>query len=375
MTELEQAPDDVSEPTEDKPKGKDPVRLATIGVLTLALIFFVLYIRADRVMPYSDQARVSGFTVAIAPQVGGYVTNIAVDLHEVVDAGRLLVQIDTAQYQIAVRSARAQLDNAIQQIDGASASVEAAAAAVAAARAQENIAKRDFDRITAIRERDPSAISQADRDRAEAAWLAAVASREAREADLRRAEATLGPTGVDNPSVRAAMAALEQAEFNLSRTTVSAPTSGAIESLAIDVGHFAGPGQPLMTFVSTAHTWITADMRENNLENLEPGTPVEIIFDVAPGRIFNGAVHSVGFGVGGTLPQSRGSLPSVSTQTGWLRQPQQFPVRIDLVDEVPDNMMRIGAQVSVMAFTGSYPVLNPIGKLVMRLNAILSYLR
>jgi multidrug resistance efflux pump len=364
-----------AEGVEEGKKKKDPARLVTIIVLVLAVVFFGLYIRADRVMPYSDQARVSGFTVAVAPQVGGYVTNIAVDLHEVVQAGQLLVEIDTLQYQIAVRAARAQLDNAIQQIDGASASVEAAAAAVAAARAQENIAQRDFDRITSIRERDPTAISQADRDRAEAGYLGAVASREARDADLRRAQATLGPRGIDNPSIRAAMAALEQAEFNLARTTVTAPTSGAIESLAIDVGHFAGPGQPLMTLVSTASTWITADMRENNLENLAPGVPVQIIFDVAPGRIFNGEVHSVGFGVGGSMPQNRGTLPSVSTQTGWLRQPQQFPVRIDVVDEVPEEMLRIGAQVSVMAFTGRHPILNPIGRLVMRINAILTYLR
>ena len=355
--------------------GRDPVRLTTIVVLAVALLVFGLYIRADRVMPFSDQARVSGFTVAIASQVAGYVTDIAVDLHDVVEAGQLLVQIDTTQYRIGVRSARAQLENAIQQIEGGTAAVQAAAAGVAAARAQEDITRRDFERITSIRARDSTAISQSDRDRAEAAWLAAVAAREASEADLRRAEATLGPTGMDNPTVRAAMAALEQAEFNLSRSTVTAPTSGAVESLVIDVGHFAGPGQALMTVVSASETWITADMRENNLENLAPGTPVEIVFDVAPGRIFDGVVRSVGFGVGGGLPQSRGSLPSVSTQTGWLRQPQQFPVRIDLVDEVPEGMMRIGAQVSVMAFTGSYPILNPIGKLLMRLNAYLSYLR
>ena len=36
---------------------------------------------------------------------------------------------------------------------------------------------------------------------------------------------------------------------------------------------------------------------------------------------------------------------------------------------------RIGAQVSVMAFTGSHPLLNPIGRFVMRINAILTYLR
>lgn len=358
---------------EDSKARRDPVRLTTLIVLFVALVFFALYVRADRVMPFSDQARVSGFTVPIVPQVGGYITNIDVGLHEEVQAGRMLVEIDTLQYQIAVRAARAQLDNTILQIDGGTASVQAAAAGVAAARAQENITQRDFERIASIRERDPTAISQADRDRAEAAYLGAVAAREAAEADLRRVEATLGPTGLDNPAVRAALAQLEQAQFNLARATITAPSRGAIESLYLDVGHFASPGQPLLTFVSTAGTWITADMRENNLENLAPGTPVEVLLDVAPGRVFEGVVRSVGLGVSSSS-SSPGSLPQVSTTTGWLRQPQQFQVIIDLTS-APAGLLRIGAQASVMAYTGDYWFLNPIGRFVMRLNAYLSYLR
>jgi multidrug resistance efflux pump len=359
---------------EGKGSRRDPVRIVTLLVLAVCVFFFGLYVRADRVMPYSDQARVSGFTVPIVPQVSGYITNIAVGLHEVVEAGQVIVEIDTLQYQIGVRAARAQLDNAILQIDGASAAVQAAAAGVAAARAQEDIARRDFDRIASIRERDPSAISQADRDRAEAGYLGAIAGLEAAEADLRRAEATLGPTGMDNPAVRSALAALEQAEFNLARATITAPSRGAIESLFLDVGHFAAPGQPLLTFVSTAGTWITADMRENNLENLEVGTAVEMLLDVSPGQVFNGTVRSVGLGVS-SQGGSPGALPQVKTTTGWLRQPQQFPVVIDLVDDVPDDLLRIGAQASVMAYTGDYWFLNSIGRFFMRFNAYLSYLR
>lgn len=355
--------------------GRDPVRIVTLAVVALCVLFFALYVRADRVMPYSDQARVSGYAVPIVPQVAGYITRIPVALHEEVDAGTVLVQVDTVPYAIAVRAARAQLDNAIQQIEGGSASVEAAAAGVAAARAQEDITRRDFERISAIRERDETAISQADRDRAEAAHLAAVASVEAAEADLRRAEATLGPTGLDNPQVRAAMASLEKAEFDFAQTTVRAPSRGAIESLFLDVGHFAAPGQALLTFVSTAGTWITVDMRENNLENLAPGTPVELLLDVAPGTVFDGVVRSVGLGVSTSRPDSPGTLPSVSTTTGWLRQPQQFPVIVDLSEDVPPEMLRIGAQATVMAYTGDYWLLNPIGRTVMRIGAWLSYLR
>lgn len=374
--EVQEQPEGESDaPQESTDGGRDPVRIVTLVVLVLCAIAFLLYVRTDRVVPYTDQARVMGYTVAVVPQVSGYVTDITVGLHEEVEPGRLLVQIDTQAYQIGVRSARAQLDNVLQQIGGQSAGVEAAAAKVAALRAQEDISLREFERIESIRERNASAISQSDRDRAEAAWLGSVAQVQAAEADVRRIEATLGPTGLDNPSVRAAMAGLEQAELNLARTSIRAPSRGAIESLELDVGHFAGAGQALMTFVSTGDVWLQADFRENSLANLAPGVPVEILLDAVPGEVLTGTVRSVGLGVGDATPASRGSLPSVSQQRGWLRQPQQFPVIVDFGDDVPREALRHGAQASVRAFTGRAPLLNPLGRLLMRVYALMSYVR
>jgi multidrug resistance efflux pump len=363
------------ESSESEASGRDPVRIATLLILTLCLIFFTLYLRADRVMPYSTQARVVGRTVSIVPQVGGYITSVKVGLHEVVDRSQVLVEIDTLQYQIGVRQARANLDNVIQQIEGAGASVAAAVAGLTAASAQENITRRSSERVTAISELDPTAISQADRDRSEAAHLVAIASVEAAKADLRRAEAILGSPGMDNPAIRAAAATLEQAELNLSLSTLTAPSRGAIESMFLEVGHFASPGQPLMTFVSASDVLISANMRENNLANMKPGNPVEFILDVAPGKIFNGTVRSIGLGVSGSAPNDRGTLPKVTTTTGWLRQPQQFPVVINLADDVAGEILRIGAQVSVMVYTGDHPIVNRIGRFAMRVNSILSYLR
>jgi hypothetical protein len=92
-----------AQPSESEP-GRDPVRLATLVVLALCVVLFLVYLRADRIMPYSDQARVSGYTVSVTPQVSGYLTGIEVELHEVVEPGRVLVRIDTSQYQIAVRA-------------------------------------------------------------------------------------------------------------------------------------------------------------------------------------------------------------------------------------------------------------------------------
>jgi len=363
-----------AQPSESEP-GRDPVRLATLVVLALCVVLFLIYLRADRIMPYSDQARVSGYTVSVTPQVSGYLTGIEVELHEVVEPGRVLVRIDTSQYQIAVRAARATLDNTIQQLGVADAGVASAAARLAAARAQESIARLERDRLLGIAERNANALARADLDRAESASTQAEAQVASAEAELQRARAQLGVQGEGNPAIRSAMAGLEQAELNLARTVLRAPARGAIESLELDVGHFAAAGQPLMTFVSTSGVWIRADMRENNLENLEPGDAVWILLDAVPGRILHGTLRSVGLGVSSGGGSSRGELPNVSPTTGWLRQPQQFPVIIDLGDDVPGEELRVGAQANVMVFTRERALLNPIGRLVMRTLSLLSYVR
>jgi multidrug resistance efflux pump len=130
-----------------------------------------------------------------------------------------------------------------------------------------------------------------------------------------------------------------------------------------------------MTFVSTSDIWIQADMRENSLANLEPGLPVRFLLDVEPGRVFEGTVRSVGLGVSQGMPSSAGELPQISQTTGWLRQPQQFPVIIDIGEEVPVGVLRVGAQASVMVFTGDHFILNPIGRLLLRFFTLMSYVR
>jgi len=90
-------------------------------------------------------------------------------------------------------------------------------------------------------------------------------------------------------------------------------------------------------------------------------------------------VDSIGWGVTGGDEAPTGTLPDVQAATGWLREPQRFPVRIVLTPtedgERPLASGRSGAQANVMVFTDKDSILNPIGKLWMRIVATLSYLQ
>lgn len=371
-TELDTALSPVESPA--KPKRMDPARKITLIALALVVVVFIWYVLADRLTPYTTQARIQGLTVPIVPQVSGYVTDIRVKLHDIVDPGDTLLQIDHRLYELAVRNAQAALQAAQQQVGALMATVRASEGALGVAVAALDRAQRNYDRIERVRAQNPGALSQADIDQAETALAQATERVTSAEASLDRARQQLGETGPDNPTLRSAEAALERAQLDLGFATIVAPSRGAIESFTIDVGQFAGTGQPLATFVSTHDVWVQADMRENNVSNIEGGDPVEFTLDVAPGRIFSGTVSSIGFGVGGQTT-SPGQLPTIQGSKGWLRDPQRFPVIVRFPGGEAAGLLRAGGQADVIVYTGDHLVLNTIGKLRIRLASLLSYVR
>jgi len=105
------------------------------------------------------------------------------------------------------------------------------------------------------------------------------------------------------------------------------------------------------------------------------GNRVEFVLDAAPGRVFKGAVRSIGFGVSSQNNSNRGDLPTISSSQGWLRDPQRFPVIIDFEGDGIAGYRRAGGQVDVVIFTGSRPILNAIAWMRIRFTSLLSYVR
>jgi len=274
-----------------------------------------------------------------------------------------------------VGKVEANLDNTAQGVSAQTASVKSAAGRLGVAKAQLDRAQRNWDRVQKVMQENPGALSQSDRDQAETAYMQAVEHVTSAEADLERSQQTLGVSGPSNPEFIAALKALEQAQLDLAFTTIIATAEGYIESFSIDLGYYAATGQPLATIVSARDFWIEADMKENNISLMKPGNEVEFTLDVCPGRIFNGKLKSIGYGVS-TGNTNRGDLPEVKGSSGWLRDPQRFPVIISFnPGDFPDQV-RLGGQVDVLVFTGDKKgFLEFLGKMRLRLISWMSYVR
>lgn len=352
---------------------KDPVRKWTLIILILAVVLMIWYLAADRITPYTTQARLHALVVPIAAEVSGPVAAVAVRNNQLVAAGDTLFIVDAGNYEIALENALANLETAREGTGASEAGVEAVEAQLGAARANLRRSEQDTVRLRRIKQQDPGAISDRRLESAESALDVAREQVAAAEAQLESARRNLGQTGDENSRIRQAQAAVDKARLDIEKTTVAAPVDGLVTDVRVEVGKFAAAGSPLMTFVATQDVWIQADFTENNLGNVNRGDPVEILFDVFPGRVFKGTVRGMGFGVD-VDKAPLGSLPTIRNEREWLRDAQRFPVDVEF-EMAPDDRrkLRVGAQASVIIYTGDGFFLKAIGKLQVRIATLLSY--
>ncbi|RDJ27401.1 HlyD family secretion protein [Bosea caraganae] len=352
------------------PAPANPLRKVALGVLLAIVVLFAVSIVMERLTPSSSQAVVQAYVVRMAPDVAGRVTEVNVTDNERVEAGKVLFRIDARPFEIAVTEAQAQVERIGQTIGASTAAVESAQARLVKAGAEFENVRAQSQRTLELVQRGILALSKA--DEAKAALNGSRAAVTGAEADLAKAREDLGPQGAENPQLRAALAALERARLNLLHTTVSAPALGVVTNLQLATGQFIGAGQSALTFIDASSIWVSANFKENSLEHMSMSDRAEVVFDSLPGVVFPAKVESIGWGVSqGSVDPATG-LPTIRNDSGWVRDPQRFPVRL-IVEGGPPRGIRFGSQVNVVVYTGSNPVANALGAFWIRLVSVLTY--
>ncbi len=349
-----------------------------ISLIALAIgaLLLVWYLVADRVTPFTGNARVKALVVPIVPQVSGYVSAVAIANNSLVEAGQTLAQIDQRPFQFAVTRSQAELQQATQEVGAGASGIETAQARLTQARTNLENIKLQGERIFKLEKKGLVPIAKADDARAKLA--AAQSEVSAAKSELERVQQELGAEGGDNPRIRSAVASLGAAELNLEWTTLKAPSRGAVVDLRVDEGTFAQAGQPLMTFISGDDVWVEAFLTENNLGLVSIGDPVKLTLDVHPGRVIDGVVASLGAAASAGRSVRPGDLPTVQNSAGWMRDPQRFPVVIHVPgyrkgDESDDIVFRLNGQADIIVFTKSAGPMRLLGMIYIRLVSLFSY--
>lgn len=372
VTELETGKPAPTAPAPAAPARGNPVRKVTLIVLALAALLFVYGLFADRLTPFTDQGSVQAYIVNLAPDVAGRVRAVNVVDNQRVRAGQVLFSIDPERYEIAANSAAAQLSTAGQSVGASTASLESAQARLAVAEA--NLANARLQSARVLDLVQHGVRSPANADEATATLRTAVADVGRARADVEQARQNLGPQGPSNPQIRQAQAGLEKAQRDIRDTVIRAPSNGAVTSLQLAPGRFVGAGQTALTFIDSDEIWIEAQVRENSLEHIEPGDRVSIVLDVRPGRVYPGKVESIGWGVDNRDIDPQTGLPAIRNDSGWVREPQRFPVRVRLDADKRPRDVRVGSQASAMIYTGESGLTDALGRLWIGVVSYLTYL-
>lgn len=274
-------------------------------VITLGLVVFAgwaafsLYHRYIQ-NPWTRDSQVRANIVGIAPRVSGPIVQVAVHDNQVVKKGDLLFEIDPTDFQ-------AQLDLATGQVQNAEANFK---------QQQQNL-----DRQTDLYKTRVNAVM--DFQNAQDSFAAAQAQ------------------------LVAAKANMKLAALNLSYTKVCSPVDGYVTNMNTSPGTYVTAGNQLMALVDTDSFWVAAYFKETQLPHIVVGQKAKLTFMGYPNQPFEGVVRSIGWGTylqDGSETAGSGLLPTISQTIDWVRLPQRFAVRVQVVGK-PPVPLRIGQTV------------------------------
>jgi membrane fusion protein (multidrug efflux system) len=136
------------------------------------------------------------------------------------------------------------------------------------------------------------------------------------KAELAQAQATLAHD----------QAVQQQAELNLSYTTIVAPASGVVGNRTLRVGQYVQAGTQLVAIVPTSAVYIVANFKETQLTDVHPGQLADISVDMFPGVVAHGHVDSLAPASG----QEFALLPPDNATGNFTKIVQRIPVKITL---------------------------------------------
>ena len=154
---------------------------------------------------------------------------------------------------------------------------------------------------------------------------------------------------VANARVKQFAAALAQAELNLQRTSIKAPSAGVVSRKNVEVGQVVQAGQPFFALVSQDDVWVTANFKETQLRRMQPGQSVTVSVDGLD-REFKGHVESIAAATGAKFSL----LPPENASGNYVKVVQRVPVKIVFEPgQDPDHRLRPGMSVMPTVYTKS----------------------
>ena len=350
----DQHPDQNREGGDEPHKGllrRHPIA-SVVGLLLFIVAAAGGYLYWDHASHFetTDDAFIAARLFAIAPKVSGYITAVPVTDNQHVAAGDVIARIDERDYRVALAQAEAQvaaaqagIENIDAQMSVQQAQINANQAQVDQAQASLVFAQQQAARYQDLAKKGSGSVQDAQQ------YTSQLHQQEATlhstQANLalaqRQVELLKAQRGNAVASLQQQRAQLDQAQLNLSYTTVTAAQPGRVVQLSAAAGQFAQAGTNLSMFVPD-EIWVTANFKENQLDAMRPGQPMTLEIDAYPERTIHGHVASVQPGSGTAFSL----LPAQNATGNYVKIVQRVPVKI-IMDNPPTDVA-LGPGMSVV---------------------------
>ena len=357
---------------EQKKKKSNIAKLINLVVLVIVLggLFWVVksYFNFGN-DKYTNAAQVESFINPINTRVSAYIKEIRFVEHQPVKKGDTLLILDNREILTQVGQAEAaymaalasknvtsqSVNTASNNVNTVGANVQAAIAGIKAAKARLWNAEQNFKRYQNLLKDE--AVTRQQFDQIKTEYEAQKAQLEVQIAQLQSvvntkssSELTVNEVksrlGMNDAEIKRAENALEMAKLNLSYTVITAPHDGIMGRRSVNVGQLLNPSQQVATIVDINNVWITANYRENQMENVKIGGLAKVTVDALGGKEFEGKITAISGATG-----ARYSAVPVDNSTGnFVKVQQRIPVRIEFTDKnkIEDlKQLRAGMNVQV----------------------------
>ena len=323
-----------------------------VGLLLFIVAAAIGYLYWDNAGHFetTDDAFIAARQFAIAPKVSGYITAVPITDNQHVATGDVIARIDDRDYRASLAQAEAQVAAAQASIENIDAQTSVQQAQIGVNQAQVDqaqsglvFAQQQAARFQGLAQKGSGSVQDAQQYTSQL---------HQQEATLHSVQAnfTLAQRQVESlkaqrenavASLAQAKAQRDQAQLNLSYTTVTAAQPGRVVQLSAAVGQFTQAGTNLTMFVPD-EIWVAANFKESQLDAMRPGQPVTLEIDAYPERTIHGHIASIQPGSGTAFSL----LPAQNATGNYVKIVQRVPVKIIMDDPPTDVALGPGMSVA-----------------------------
>ncbi|MEE2955694.1 MAG: HlyD family secretion protein [Pseudomonadota bacterium] len=318
-----------------------------------------------------NDARITADVVSVSSRLSGLVEKLHVSEGDKIKIGDILVSIDSRDVKLRIAELDARLSalesEAVQiklekkinerqtksQETIRSSQLRGAKAVLAGRKSDLDLARIDFVRVKTLLKR--KVVSRQNWEKRRSNFRKAEHDFQKAQAEVSASSASLLLAKADRQKLlvldrKLTMLSHRKAEIlaqrrrqilNLKDRTIRSPLNGVIDKTFVNSSEFVSAGQRLLMLHDPKKVWVSANIKETNIRHVQLQTPVKILVDAYPRKIFQGKISKIG----NAATSEFALLPTPNPSGNFTKIVQRLRIRIDLDEH--NGLLKPGMMVEV----------------------------